>query len=217
MSDKPDTTKDDDTRRLEQESARKAQYEEARGVEARRQDQAKADQQKQADQGEEKVNPLTGKSDADRFRLMIRNSLAHMTPEQRTCVAEEVARVQLVDLAKVPQPHAELQANEADKVKRAEEAVRPRIPPAPPVAGEEGTLVGAGGPGDVLDMSQYEKVGEQWRMCLGSVAGQMQYRWLSTAEATSLGLEPPKGVNERIDQLYQGEVPPLDPASSGGA
>lgn len=213
MSEKPDTTKDDDTRRLEQQAEQKAQYEEARGVEARRQDQAKADQ----GDAQEKVDPLTGKSDAERFRLMIRNSLAHMTPEQRTCVAEEVARVQLVDLAKVPQPHAELQANEADKVKRAEEAVRPRIPAAPPVAGEEGTLVGADGPGNVLDMSQYEKVGEQWRMCLGSVAGQMQYRWLSTAEAKSLGLEPPKGVNERIDQLYQGEVPPLDPASSGGA
>lgn len=217
MSEKPDTTKDDDTRRLEQQAEQKAQY---AADQAAKVNQAH-EQKQQADQGpekgEEKVDPLTGKSDADRFRLMIRNSLAHMTPEQRTCVAEEVARVQLVDLAKVPQPHAELQANEADKVKRAEEAVRPRIPPAPPVAGEEGTLLGAGGPGDVLDMSQYEKVGEQWRMCLGSVAGQMQYRWLSTAEAKSLGLEPPKGVNERIDQLYQGEVPPLDPASSGGA
>lgn len=202
MSEKPDTTKDDDTRRLEQQAEQKAQYEEARGVEARRQDQ-----------GEEKVDPLTGKSDAERFRLMIRNSLAHMTPEQRTCVAEEVARVQLVDLAKVPDLHRELQANEAAKIDKAAADVATRQAPLL----EGGVPVGPVGGPDVLDMSQYEKVGEQWRMCLGSVAGQMQYRWLSTAEAKSLGLEPPKGVNERIDQLYQGEVPPLDPASSGGA
>lgn len=215
MSEKPDTTKDDDTRRLEQQAEQKAQY---AADQAAKVNQAH-EQKQQADQGpekgEEKVDPLTGKSDADRFRLMIRNSLAHMTPEQRTCVAEEVARVQLVDLAKVPDPHRELQMNEAAKIDKAAADVATRQ--APPLPGSEGTLVGADGPGDVLDMSQYEKVGEQWRMCLGSVAGQMQYRWLSTAEAKSLGLEPPKGVNERIDQLYQGEVPPLDPASSGGA
>lgn len=43
---------------------------------------------------------------------------------------------------------------------------------------------------DPANRGHFEKVGEQWRVHTGTIAGHPQYRWLSKQEAITAGLEP---------------------------
>jgi len=125
------------------------------------------------------------------FKRQVREFIARSSPEQRKILQDELDKAKSFtqEGGKV-QPilqrdlHAELHANEAAKIDRAaaDVATRQAPGPAPGVVAQP----------DVLDMTQYEKIGDQWRMCLGMQSGHMAHRWLSTAEALALGLDGEK-------------------------
>jgi hypothetical protein len=176
------------------------------------------------------------KENAAMFHSQVCEFLARATPEQREVLRQELDKIEGVQkpaglqdqggetlgkMAQAADPHAQLYANEANKIASAEAAVRPVPRPVPaPGAALPGTVVWGETPNDAtIDGLTYHKMGEQWRVHLGNVGGHDQYRWLSKQEAVTVGLEKEDpvpaeqdlgggrsgelatgGVNRRIDQ-----------------
>lgn len=116
----------------------------------------------------------------NQFRHEVGLFVSRASPTQRKILQDELDKAS-GKVQPIPQRdlHAELHANEAAKIDKAAADVATRQVPPLPFANRP----------DVLDMSQYERIGDQWRMSLGMVNGHMAYRWLSVDEARELGLE----------------------------
>ncbi len=101
-------------------------------------------------------------------------------------------------------PHAQLKANEAAKIDKAAAEVGTTAVTLgralTPGSALPGTVVWGETPCDAtIDGLTYHKIGEQWRVHLGNIAGHDQYRWLSTKEAQELGLEKMEEVPSARD------------------
>lgn len=131
----------------------------------------------------------------NQFRHEVGLFVSRASPTQRKILQDELDKVS-GKVQPVPQRdlHAELHANEAAKIDKAAADVATRQAPPLPFANRP----------DVLDMSQYERIGEQWRMSLGMVNGHMAYRWLSVDEARELGLEKLSEVPNDADMGQAG-------------
>lgn len=128
----------------------------------------------------------------ERFKREVGLFIAQSSPSQRAILQDELDKASgKVQPVAVRDLHAELHANEAAKIDKAAADVATRQAPLPPP--------GVASRPDVLDQSQYEKLDGQWRMCLGMSGGHMAYRWLSMAEAQSLGLEKTDPVPSDAD------------------